>query len=133
MSKIRIAGTVDDSIVDGEGLRYTIFVQGCPRRCPGCHNPETQCFEGGRLADTAELLAEIAANPLLPQDRKGCALDPPLTVPARAKLHALCKGMPASFYCGFRFGLRLCPLGRYRCGVSREIFNGSSYQHCSSG
>ena len=65
MSKIRIAGTVDDSIVDGEGLRYTIFVQGCPRRCPGCHNPETQCFEGGRLADTAELLAEIAANPLL--------------------------------------------------------------------
>ena len=65
MSKIRIAGTVDDSIVDGEGLRYTIFVQGCPRRCPGCHNPETQCFEVGRLADTAELLAEIAANPLL--------------------------------------------------------------------
>ena len=67
------------------------------------------------------------------QDRKGCALDPPLTVPARAKLYALCKGMPASFYCGFRFDLRPCPLGRYRCGVSRDIFNGSSYQHCSSG
>ena len=43
-NEIRIAGTVDDSIVDGEGLRYTIFVQGCPRRCAGCHNPETQCF-----------------------------------------------------------------------------------------
>ena len=65
MSEIRIAGTVDDSIVDGEGLRYTIFVQGCPRRCPGCHNPETQCFEGGRVVSTDELLAEIEANPLL--------------------------------------------------------------------
>ncbi len=69
----------------------------------------------------------------IPQDRKGCALDLPLTVPAKAMLHTPCKGMPANFYCGFRFGLRLCPLGRYRCGVSREIFNGSSYQHCSSG
>ena len=65
MSEIRIAGTVDDSIVDGEGLRYTIFVQGCPRRCPGCHNPETQCFEGGRVVSTDELLAEIEANHLL--------------------------------------------------------------------
>ena len=61
-NELRIAGVVDDSIVDGEGMRYTIFVQGCPRRCPGCHNPETQCFEGGRME---ELLAEIQGNPLL--------------------------------------------------------------------
>ena len=64
-NELRIAGTVDDSIVDGDGIRYTIFVQGCPRRCPGCHNPETQCFEGGRVAAVEELLAEIEANPLL--------------------------------------------------------------------
>lgn len=62
---IRIAGTVDDSIVDGEGLRYVIFVQGCPRRCPGCHNPETQCFTGGKLTDTETLLKDILDNPLL--------------------------------------------------------------------
>ena len=36
---IRIAGTVDDSIVDGPGYRYTVFTQGCPHHCPGCHNP----------------------------------------------------------------------------------------------
>ena len=64
-NEIRIAGTVDDSIVDGEGIRYTIFVQGCPRRCPGCHNPETQCFEGGRVTTVEEILAEIGGNPLL--------------------------------------------------------------------
>lgn len=38
---IRIAGTVSESIVDGPGIRYTIFTQGCPHHCEGCHNPET--------------------------------------------------------------------------------------------
>lgn len=63
--EIRIAGTVDDSIVDGDGLRFAIFVQGCPRCCPGCQNPETQDFGGGHLTTTAALLAEIEKNPLL--------------------------------------------------------------------
>ena len=39
--EMRIFGTVEDSIVDGPGLRYSVFVQGCPHHCPGCHNPET--------------------------------------------------------------------------------------------
>ena len=47
---IRIAGTVSESIVDGPGIRYTIFTQGCPHHCEGCHNPETHDFSGGRLA-----------------------------------------------------------------------------------
>ena len=63
--EIRLAGTVDDSIVDGDGLRFAIFVQGCPRSCPGCQNPETQDFKGGYLTTTAALLAEIEKNPLL--------------------------------------------------------------------
>ena len=46
---IRIAGTVSESIVDGPGIRYTIFTQGCPHHCEGCHNPETHDFSGGRL------------------------------------------------------------------------------------
>ena len=46
--KMRIAGIADDSIVDGPGLRLTVFAQGCPHHCPGCHNPETHEFEGGR-------------------------------------------------------------------------------------
>lgn len=63
--KLRIAGTVNDSIVDGTGIRFTIFTQGCPHHCRGCHNPETHDFNGGRVIDTAELLEKIKGNPLL--------------------------------------------------------------------
>lgn len=62
--EIRIAGTVSESIVDGPGFRYTIFVQGCPHNCPGCHNPQTHDFGGGRLVDTDALLCECTEDPL---------------------------------------------------------------------
>lgn len=63
--KIRIAGTVNDSIVDGAGIRFTIFTQGCPHRCPGCHNPQTHDFQAGELLDTETIIAQFRANPLL--------------------------------------------------------------------
>lgn len=62
---IRIAGTVDDSIVDGPGYRYTVFTQGCPHHCPGCHNPDTHDFSGGRVVDTQQIIDQFRANPLL--------------------------------------------------------------------
>lgn len=62
---LRIAGTVQDSIVDGPGIRYVIFTQGCPHHCPGCHNPQTHDFTGGREADTEEILTQIFQNPIL--------------------------------------------------------------------
>lgn len=62
---LRIAGTIQDSIVDGPGIRYVIFTQGCPHHCPGCHNPQTHDFAGGRDADVEEILSQIFGNPLL--------------------------------------------------------------------
>ena len=62
---IRIAGTVNDSIVDGPGLRFTVFTQGCPHHCPGCHNPETHDPMGGKDADTRDVIAQMLQNPLL--------------------------------------------------------------------
>lgn len=65
MANLRIAGTVGESIVDGPGIRYVIFTQGCPHHCPGCHNPETHDFAGGQEIDTDLLLADIRRNPLV--------------------------------------------------------------------
>lgn len=63
--KLRISGTVDESIVDGQGIRYTIFTQGCPHACEGCHNPHTHDFQSGKDVDIQELFDEICENPLL--------------------------------------------------------------------
>ena len=63
--ELRIAGTVNDSIVDGPGKRFTLVVQGCPNNCKGCHNPQTHDFEGGTVTTTDELLEKIKNNPLL--------------------------------------------------------------------
>ena len=63
--KLRISGIVSESIVDGPGIRYVIFTQGCPHHCPGCHNHQTHDFQGGRLADREEILRAVRENPLL--------------------------------------------------------------------
>ena len=60
---MRIAGTVQDSIVDGPGLRFTVFTQGCPHHCPGCHNPHTHDPSGGQEVSVEELDRRMAANP----------------------------------------------------------------------
>lgn len=62
---LRIAGTLQDSIVDGPGLRYVIFTQGCPHNCEGCHNPQTHDFEAGEEADTDKILKEIFENRMI--------------------------------------------------------------------
>lgn len=62
--EIRIAGIVEDSIVDGRGIRMAVFVQGCPHHCPGCHNPQTHDFAGGTLDDTDRIFEAFRENPL---------------------------------------------------------------------
>ena len=63
--EIRVFGTANDSIVDGPGLRYALFVQGCTHNCKGCHNPGSHALDGGTLRDTDEIFEEIKKNPLL--------------------------------------------------------------------
>lgn len=62
---IRLYGTAPDSIVDGPGLRYAIFVQGCSHGCPGCHNPESHPFDGGTLTSIDALMDDIRSNGLI--------------------------------------------------------------------
>ena len=44
---MKYAGLMENDIVDGEGICVSLWVQGCPHHCPGCHNPETWDFDGG--------------------------------------------------------------------------------------
>ena len=59
-----LAGIAGDSIVDGPGIRTTVFAQGCPHHCPGCHNPETWEFGCGTQVPVEEVAAMVRANPL---------------------------------------------------------------------
>lgn len=62
---LRIAGIIGESIVDGPGIRFVVFTQGCPHHCPGCHNPQTHAFDGGELVDIDKLAKKILEDPLV--------------------------------------------------------------------
>lgn len=60
-----LAGIEGESIVDGPGIRFAVFCQGCPHGCPGCHNPATHPFGTGTRVAVSRLLKEIDKDPLL--------------------------------------------------------------------
>ena len=59
-----LSGIVSDSIVDGPGIRVSIFSQGCPHHCEGCHNPETWGFGSGTDMDEETIMEIVRSNPL---------------------------------------------------------------------
>ena len=68
MKKLRILGTYKETVVDGEGLRYSIYFAGCTHACKGCHNKESWCPDNGTLIteeDSDKIINEINSHPLL--------------------------------------------------------------------
>ena len=99
-----LAGIVGDSIVDGPGIRTTIFSQGCPHHCPGCHNPETWEFGTGTQIPVEAVLDIVKSNPLC----RGVTFSggEPFAQPAAfARLAKLLKadGYEVASYSGFTF------------------------------
>ena len=100
-SRLKISGIVMDSIVDGPGLRMAVFTQGCPHRCPGCHNPESHDPDGGRWMDVSEIARMV--NPLIsgvtltggePLEQAGACL---------ALIDALPEGLSVWVYSGYTY------------------------------
>ena len=102
--QIRIAGLVPESYVDGDGIRFAVFMQGCLRNCAGCHNPATHDLRGGRLIDTGAIVDAIKKNPLL----DGITLtggEPLLQVEAADELARAAKSLGLNVWCytGYTF------------------------------
>ena len=64
-TQLRVAGIINESIVDGPGIRLVVFAQGCKHKCPGCHNPETHSFTGGTLVSMGSIIENMSKNPIL--------------------------------------------------------------------
>lgn len=71
---MRYADVLWNDIVSGDGLCVSFYTQGCPHRCPGCHNPETWDFKGGKEFPSTlldELIVKLHAQGI---DRPLCIL-----------------------------------------------------------
>ena len=62
---LRVAGIIEESIVDGPGLRFVLFLQGCRTHCKGCQNPQPWDFDGGTPVSAEDILARIQCDPLV--------------------------------------------------------------------
>lgn len=60
---IRVLDIIEDTMVDGPGFRTSIYCAGCNHQCPGCHNPQSWAFDGGREMSISELMKIITADP----------------------------------------------------------------------
>ncbi len=99
-----LSSIVSDSIVDGPGIRTTIFSQGCPHHCAGCHNPETWEFGCGTPVEEADIVNIVRSNPLC----KGVTFsggEPFAQAEGFAKLAMLLKeqGYEVASYSGYTF------------------------------
>lgn len=101
---LELSGIVTDSIVDGPGIRTTIFAQGCPHHCPGCHNPETWAFGCGTEM-LVEEIAEIAKSNPLSRGVTFSGGEPFAQAEGFAKLAKLLKsaGFEVASYSGYTF------------------------------
>ena len=98
MNENRIKGKIHSfqslGTVDGPGVRFVVFMQGCNLRCGCCHNPETQSLFGGKLYTPDEILQKVTRYRAYFGDEGGITLsggEPILQADFAKELFFLCK------------------------------------------
>lgn len=103
-SRAGISGILKHSSVNGPGVRYVVFFQGCPHDCPKCHNPETHDVNGGTEKDTQAIIDEIITDRYI--DGVTLSGGEPFLQPEAASLIAKAakeKGLEVWSYSGWTF------------------------------
>ena len=59
---MKVSGIIKTSVVNGEGIRYCVFTQGCPHKCPGCHSPHTWDIHKGDKTHILDIFTDIIKN-----------------------------------------------------------------------
>lgn len=103
MNKISVIKIVPSTIVDGDGLRTSVYFAGCSHQCPGCHNPESWDINFGTFKDVNALAEEIISYGSKKITLTGG--DPIYQKTALLELikalHALCKDINIWLYTGY--------------------------------
>lgn len=100
---MKIAGTLPCSLVNGEGIRYVVFLQGCAHRCPGCQNPETWDFNGGYEVDPKVIAIQYMKHAHLLDGITLSGGDPFYQQEECMKLLDLLPGVDVWVYTGFTY------------------------------
>lgn len=100
---MRVLDIIHGSIVDGEGLRTSIYFAGCKHRCKGCHNPQSWDFNAGVDMSIDEIFEDIKKNNFNVTYSGGDPLYQNLDdlVDLSKKIHSL--GLDIWLYTGFTF------------------------------
>ncbi len=91
------------SLVNGEGIRYVIFTQGCMHGCKGCQNPDTWSLKGGYEVDIHELAADIVAREKFLDGVTLSGGDPFYQADECVELLKLLPGVDVWIYTGFSY------------------------------
>ena len=59
---LRVLDIIEETMVDGVGLRTAIYVAGCKHNCPFCHNPQSHDFNGGKEYEVDDLVGIVLAD-----------------------------------------------------------------------
>lgn len=121
--KLQVAGFLDNSLVNGEGLRSVVFVSGCNHNCPGCHNIDMQNYDYGESVDVKLVFEKIQKNMPLIKGVTFSGGEPFQQAEALCELASMVKkeGLNLWCYTGYTYEYILKSKDKYKLELLKHI------------